>query len=605
MQQTRCKFLGLWLLFGTVAALVCMSFWPAAHLGQESLPVTIDSFYHARRILDTAADPAVFYEFDSKIHAPEGSLLCWPWGYDYALAWLVRLAGKVGIGGPPIAFLIWIPVASVFLSVGLMMLIARRLMLSTGLMSIAALCVALSPLTVFLHAIGMIDHHYAEYIFVLATLAFGLTWFSNPPDARAAIVLGVILGIAPAIHNGLFILQIPVLATLLLLWLQGIRFPLRTIAPFCCALLGATIAILIPSLPVRLGRFEFYTLSWFHLYIACATAGLTFLLAYMPKSSRNLGILALVGLLLLLPLGRQLLLAQSFLVGTIKRLDAITEMQSVRQLAGGMDGFKTVSTRYSLLVWLTPVTAGYCLYRAWVERASGRLFFWVSSILGLVMLVVQFRLHYFGSFALFLPWLVLTQSHLARTGEHRRRIMLGASLTFVLAFAMSVRYFLLGPPAVPAADPDFAALRPILETLKENCAREPGVVLADNDAGHYIRYYTECSVIANNFLLTRQHEEKIRLIDQLTALPARALPDAAPYVRYVLLRPISVFYTAQHTLNYMTYTRDSARLLNDLLIGADKDIPANYVLLNQATMTDSQTHESFPLIRLYKVLPPR
>ena len=65
-------------------------------------------------------------------------------------------------------------------------------------------------------------------------------------------------------------------------------------------------------------------------------------------------------------------------------------------------------------------------------------------------------------------------------------------------------------PPDAAGDPDFQDSRPILGDAAASLREEPGIVLADNDAGHYIRYYTECSVIANNFLLTRQHEEKIR-----------------------------------------------------------------------------------------------
>ena len=49
---------------------------------------------------------------------------------------------------------------------------------------------ALSPLTQYLHGVGQIDHHFAEYIFVLATIACGLRWFARPEDTQAAIVAG-------------------------------------------------------------------------------------------------------------------------------------------------------------------------------------------------------------------------------------------------------------------------------------------------------------------------------------------------------------------------------------------------------------------------------
>jgi asparagine N-glycosylation enzyme membrane subunit Stt3 len=602
MQHARLKYLGLWFLFSSIAALACAGFWPAAHLGDEYLPVSNDSFYHARRILDTAADPSAFYEFDSKIHAPEGSLLPWPWGYDYALGWIVRLAGKAGVPGPPMAFLIWIPVAAVFLSVGLMMLVARRLSLSPWSTSIAALCVALSPLTTLIHGAGMIDHHYAEYIFVLATIASGMAWFCNPADDRAALVLGLVLGIAPAIHNGLFILQIPVLATVFLMWLQGTRLPLRATVFFCLALLVATLAILVPSLPFRLGRFEFYTLSWFHLYIAGGTATLAFLLSSLPKSPRNIGLLALVGVALLVPIGRQILIAQSFLAGTITRLNAISEMKSLRRMIIAPGGLGAASSFYTLLIWLAPFTAAYCAFRGWAERNSGRLFFWICSLCGLTMLVMQFRLHYFGSFALYLPLLIGAERIVASRPERRRQIMLLVSMGFLLMYSISIRYFLLGPPPAPAADPAFAKLRPILETLHQACAADPGIVLADNDAGHYIRYYTQCSVIANNFLLTRQHEQKIEQIDYLTSLSAQSLPTAAPYVRYILLRPVSLTRTADNRISYMTFSPKSAQLLDDLLLKPVDEAPSSYVLLNQANVQETAGGDSIPYIRLYKVL---
>jgi asparagine N-glycosylation enzyme membrane subunit Stt3 len=98
-RSARLRFIGLWLLIGAIAAGACALKWPAAHFGDEVLPVGNDSFYHARRILDTVADPASFYEFDPKIHAPEGSLLVWPWGYDYAMAWVVKAAQAIGVRG--------------------------------------------------------------------------------------------------------------------------------------------------------------------------------------------------------------------------------------------------------------------------------------------------------------------------------------------------------------------------------------------------------------------------------------------------------------------------------------------------------------------------
>jgi hypothetical protein len=595
----RVKLIALWLLLGAIAAAVCSLGWPQAHFGDELLPVSIDSWYHARRILDTVADPAAFYQFDPKIHAPEGSLLVWPWGYDYAMAWLVKAASAVGVPGSPLAILIWIPVAAVFVSIALIMRIAIRLELSTASMVVAALCVAFSPLTQYLHGVGIIDHHYAEYIFVLATVGSGLAWFQRRDNVRAAAILGVVLGAAPAIHNGLFVLQVPVLAGMLVLWLQDIRFPVKATGSFCAALLVTTVAILVPSLPFRLGHFEFYTLSWFQLYVAVGTVVIALALASLARTRRNIAILSVVALLLLLPLARQIIVARSFLAGTIKRLDVISEMRSIQQLAQSPFGRHDLSLMYSLLIWLLPLTAIMCLVKGWQERASARVFFWLCCVFGLVLLTMQLRLNYFGSFALYLPWLVLVDEAATRWPARRKLIVLLTSLGMLLMYWMPARYE-LASKSLLAGDPNFRELRPILGDLQKACAKEPGAVLADNDAGHYIRYYTQCSVIANNFLLTKQHEEKIRLIDHLTSLPASDLPAAAPYVRYVLLRPASVQRTKEGA-RYMSYSQETPLLIEQLLLKPLDEVPPDYELIEQAHIRSSEEKEAVPYMRLFKV----
>lgn len=597
----RFKFVGWWLLIAAIAAGVCALRWPSAHLGDEYLPFTNDSFYHARRILDTVADPAAFYEVDMKIHAPEGSLLPWPWGYDYAMAWLVKAGAAIGLADSPLAILIWLPVAAVFVSIGLMMLVARRLGLTDGLVIVAGLAAAVSPLTQYLHGVGQIDHHFAEYIFVLATIACGLKWLSRPVDQRAAIVLGIVLGAAPVIHNALFILQLPVLASLLVLWSQDVRTPLRAALAFTGALLLTTLAILLPSLPFQLGMFEFYTLSWFHLYVAAGSAATVLALSVLARSRRNVALLAGMALLLVLPLARQIALAGAFLGGTVTRLETIVEMHSIPPMALTDQGRMTLSQVYSLLLWLTPAAAVYCAWRGWRERATARVLFWICCLSGLALMLTQLRMHYFGSFVLYLPWLLLAQASIERWPERRKLVMLSVSLLFLLAYWPAGRYQLALPMPL-AGDANFRALRPILEDLRKACAQDPGIVLADNDAGHFIRYYTDCSVIANNFLLTRQHEQKIKQIDYLTSVPANAFPGVAPYVRYILIRPIMIHRGASQT-EYMSYSQQAAPLISDLLLRPVEAAPPNYVLIEQANIRESGASGIVPYIRLYKMNP--
>ena len=311
-----------------------------------------------------------------------------------------------------------------------------------------------------------------------------------------------------------------------------------------------------------------------------------------------MGLLALAAVALLIPLVAQLTLAGSFLSGKIARLDVIAEMRSPWSMAR-KGGFWVASEPYSLLLWVLPFTVCYCAVQGWRERASGRVVFWITALFGIAMLLMQFRLHYFGSFALIVPLLVLAERVTSKWPDHHKQIMLCTSLLFALAYWPPLGY-VLGGHNSPAGDGNFAALRPILGSLQRACARDPGIVLADNDAGHYIRYYTDCSVIANNFLLTPQHEQKIQQIDYLTSRRAVDLPRVAPYVKYILLRPATIFREENGGARYMTYSPKSAPLFGDLLLKQIKDVPSDYTLIDQANI--GRTGETpLPYIRLYSV----
>ena len=93
--------------------------------------------------------------------------------------------------------------------------------LSLPMQALAMLFFIVVPLTQVLHRVGMLDHHYMEHSFVLASLYLGLGWFEDLANRRRAVALAVLLGAAPAFHNGLFILQFPLLLTFACLWALG------------------------------------------------------------------------------------------------------------------------------------------------------------------------------------------------------------------------------------------------------------------------------------------------------------------------------------------------------------------------------------------------
>ena len=571
--KNRLTALLLWLAVGAVAALASALMWPSAHIGNEYIPFGNDSYYHATRILKAAEDPAAFYEFDPKIHAPEGSLLVWPWGYDYVMAKIVRAVQALGSDAAPLAILLWIPVGAAVIGAALLMLVARRLGLGNWAAALAGLCMALAPYTQLLYGLAQIDHHFAEHIFVLASLAAGLAWFRNPSVA-SGIALGCIFAIALAVHNALFVLLLPFLATALLLWLQGKQAPLRPTVAFAAALVIAAVAVLLPSQPFQEGRFEFYLLSWFHLYIVCCTGLVMVLLSLLSPSRRNVGLLVAIALALLAPLVKQITYARSFVSGSLGMLDQIMEMRSPLRLLRD-DGVGPVTDFYTLLVLIAPITFAFCAIRLWQERTSPRLLFWIWCVFGLALMTTQVRMHYFGTFALSLPWLVLVQELADRRPEHSKRTLLIASLVLLLSYAPVIRHQLIAP-APKGADIWFAALHPIFKPLREACAKDPGVVLADTNAGHYIRFYSDCSVIANNFLLTAQQFEKADEVTRLFSLPADQLVDQAPFVKYVLVRAAELKAIDGGRFRYGFYGKDSAKTL---LLAPPEAIPPAYKLL--------------------------
>lgn len=590
----------IWAIVGCIAAISCCLNMSSARLGNELLPMGIDAFYHARRILDAVPDLGAFYEFDPKIHAPEGSLLVWPWGYDYFMAGAVRLALAAGLTTQPLQALLWIPVVAVFVSVAFLVLIARRLGLSAWPTTLAALCIALAPSTQQLHGFGQIDHHFAEEMFLLASLWAGLAWLQTRSVA-SGVTLGAILGLSLGVHNGLFILQLPLLATLFAQWLQGNAPPRRPTIAFAVALVGAALAVLIPSDPFRMGRFEFYTLSWFHLYVACGTAVVALLLTWLRPSRNTMIALAALAVVLLLPLLNEIRIAQSFLQGSVSLLNEIAEVRSpLQRILKGESLWVTYF--YSLLIWSAPLTFVVCMVQCWRERQSSRLLFWITAVFGLALLSMQIRMHYFGAFALYLPWLVLAHDYASRHAELAKRTFLIATLALLLAYIPQIRYTLVAGTPV-ALDEWFDEFHQIVPMLQKACAEDPGVVLADTDAGHYIRYYSDCSVVANNFLLTEQQFRKADEVARLLSLPPGEVASQAPYVKYVLIRSGRIVRKPEGGFNYLFFASGSSTLARALLFNPQDRVPPGYQLIAEVNlqMPGGERIQHLPYARLYKI----
>lgn len=523
----------IWLFAGTAGVFMAMNAVGGSFTGVEYLPVGNDSFYHARRILDAIADPSAFFEFDQRIHVPEGSWVPWPWLYDFMMAKIVVAVMFVTGATDPGPILAHIPVFWVYINVLLMLLIARQLDLDYLSTLLAALGIALLPLMQALHATGLIDHHFVELTFILLVTLGGLRWFADPASVARAGFLGFVLGIAPGFHNALFILQIPVLVALYLCWSRGLGWSRSGVAWFAAGLVLGTILILLGSEPFWQGMFAYYYLSSFHLYVAVCTAVLMLLAASRDFSMRWLAVCGATALLMALPLIGQAVSMGAFLQKDIARFDVIVETESLFSAIARNPKAYFVNY-YTLLLLLTPLLFLGLVSAVVRGMDRQRVFFGAMGLLCLSLFFMQLRLKYFGICFLVLSPLLIARWWADRIG--RWPLWLSGALVafFGVAYAGPVinRINLNWPIGL---DSQYGLVREALLPLQEVCAEDPGVVLAYNDLGNYIRYHTECSVVANNFLLTAQHQEKIAELDGLFSLEIDELSARRPDIKYLLL----------------------------------------------------------------------
>ena len=585
-----------WLVFALITCAVAMLYMSAAFVDGQYIPVSNDSFYHARRIIDAAIGTRGFYQFDTMIHVPEGSWLNWPWAYDLLLALSLRVGLWLRPDMQPMKFLAYVPVVWVFVNVALLTLIAREIRLGAAPTAIGLLAFSLLPLTQNLHGLGLIDHHFMELTFVLLTVLFGLRFFERQ-KTRDAVTLGAILGIATAFHNGLFILQIPVLAAIFLLWLQSTTLPRESMLWLAGSLFGTTLLVILPSAPFRDLQFEFWTLSWFHLYVAFGSALVLTFFALRPFSKSNLGYLAATGVAMLLPLFTTLTAGTAFLSGELEIIKNISEVRSPVSRVLEPGGIVWVSSLYSGLILAAPLLLVHHVFKLFGKPGPATAYLSVMIISGITLMLLQYRLHPFGSWAMIFGSLLVID---------RVRQKMNASILVTSALTLAILAAALQPPigqqlfkrAPPGLDRDYAASRSLYPGLASACAESPGTVLALADDGHPIRYHTDCSVIVNNFLMTPLHMKKRREVDALLQLSPNALLETTD-ISYLFVRLNDVFVSGpdgvQPTPITVLKTQNSPLFIE---LAFAKELPHGYRLISELRVDDDR---DFAFARVFEL----
>lgn len=581
----------LWLAGSALAVFAALTMLSGGHFAGEFVPSNPDAFYHARRILDSLFSGSPVMQFDDRIHVPEGSWLTWPWGFDTLMTSITRLFGPYASESQANRVLMNIPPVAIPVAVGLVVVIARQMALPFFLTLLLVIGFSALPVVYMQFAVGNIDHHFAELLWTLGTLSAGIWFFSTARVSYgAAITLGCVLGSALAIHNGLFILQIPIAAMLGLFWLRGIPLPHRfQVFAFSAALLTTTLLVCLPSDPWRRGFFEFYTLSWFHFYIAACVATFSIVLVKIERNTRSLVIVLLGAAAALMPIVGTLGFAGEFVAGQLESIRGIAEARSPYVVS---DSARSMS-------WLLWLTAPMLLLNVWWiyrRRDPALQFVAISSVMGLALMQAQYRFGVFGDLPMLLTPLLAARD-LCESRPGLRRIAVTACWAlFALAFyptfsTWQTRYTLGGHDAYPF-------IRTLFPALKESCAHRPGIVLGDIDTGHWVRYHSQCSVIADVFLLTPQHAAKAVENARLLDMSPTELLTAQPEVRYVLAHQsvqVTIDKKGAETPNLNELRLQMQRVERDLL-GPEASIPPQFKLRWQVSTPEGQIYA-----RLYEI----
>jgi hypothetical protein len=599
------RLAAIWLAGSSFALLAALTWAPAVFVDGDVLLTGHDSFYHARRILDALANPFLLQQFDPHIEAPAGAWVPWPWGFDMLMALLVSAGVALGAASEPLRVLVYLPPLWSLLNAALVLCIVRSLGMNLLLCAAAMLCFAMSPLTQEIHGLGRVDHHFAELSVVLLCLLGGLRWAARPASRSRCIALGGLLGAVTVIHNGLFILQLGLLLALGRYWLAGLlRSPaawvdatgavgtptaLRWLA--VSVLVGQLVAAL-PSLPLWRGYFAYELLSWFHVYVAFCTATMIFFLSRLRPTPLSAAAIGVIAVMLAAPMLGEIRSGLGFVALDLEELQMMPEARSWwRAFSLNPASLLTLMRDYSALIIVMPVVA-FGMLVALIRSEDLRVSVLCTyGLLGLAMFAAQHRFHPYGSFVLSVP-ILFWLGRMLRPARKR----VGSSVALALALIAQVPSLPgLARVPLPAFDYDYVLTRTMYDPLAQACQQRPGIVLASHNDGHYIRYHTECSVIANNLILSSTSREKVAESNRLLESPAVLLRQLAPCVRYVLVRREDNIFAP---FDAAQVKRDNAGLRADLLFSSS--LPDGFVHLFSLNMATSPTHET-PLARLVEV----
>jgi hypothetical protein len=220
-----------------------------------------------------------------------------------------------------------------------------------------------------------------------------------------------------------------------------------------------------------------------------------------------------------------------FISGSWEYLKAIGEVRSFLTLDSTRRvGLDEAIANYSAYIPLLPVTLGYVLYSAWHRPALDRLFLALFFLMTSFLLLQQMRFHYFGSFMLFVSAAMIFQRPVFPAIPGNARLLGFIALSLLAPWMPAGNLFKKQPPS-----PVFEAVYWASKNLQEQCETDPGIILAPPEVGHYLTYFTKCSVVANSFVMAPQDFEFLNRTERYLNMSARELSADAGEIKYVFL----------------------------------------------------------------------
>ena len=264
-----------------------------------------------------------------------------------------------------------------------------------------------------------------------------------------------------------------------------------------------------------------------------------------------------------IPVVESLLHGTSFLTARLPGFEQLNETRSLFAylFSGNYKLINVVYEYYSGLIYAVPFVLILLIRQVRLTPRPQLVYALCAFVLGAILLFLQTRFAYHASYVLLLPILLLFQQYAAEIRYSR-----------VLAIVALVAFYAgpvtkLAVPQSPGGEPGYRNLLPFFDLVAKQCASQPGVLLAHPDEGHYLRYHTDCKILASNMLASERDFEYRALAFEMLGMSVPDLVQKYDWVDYIYVR-LEVGQGDNVNRNYLRALNKGAReeLLLDNII---------------------------------------